>query len=393
MKKKQILLLATFLATLVAFLVAMPLTYLGAKTLSLYKQLQRLRITYPQLVEDEIAVIEVVKRVQNSVVSVVVQKEVFSPGQRILDLGNGVQIIVPGELESQGKQVVGKGSGFVVGKNGLIVTNKHVVSDKQADYHIIFNDGKKFEAKVVARDPFNDLALLKIKNPLNGLTTLSLGDSKKLLIGQTVIAIGNALGEFQNTVTKGVISAINRSILAIDENVGQTERLVKIIQTDAAINPGNSGGPLLNTVGEVIGINTAVNQGAENIGFAIPAEDIRFVLESYKKNGRIVRPFIGIRYAAINKEVQTRLNLPYDRGVILTSDPGQPAVIPGSPAEQVGLTEGDIILELNGIRIDENTDFAPLIRDFQVSDKIQLLVWKKSEGRERIVEVTLAEMK
>lgn len=373
--------------------IAIPLSYLGAKTISLEREIQKLRRAYPQFTEEEIAVVELVKQAQQSVVSVVIRKEVFSRGERLLDLGNGFQITVPGELESQGKQIIGQGSGFVIGKDGLIVTNKHVISDKNAEYQAVFNDGRQFDVKVVARDPFNDVALLKIVKPPKNLRSLALSDSKKLYIGQTVIAIGNALGEFQNTVTKGVISAKNRSILATDENAGQTERLVKIIQTDAAINPGNSGGPLLNTIGEVIGINTAVNRGAENIGFAIPAEDITFVLQSYRKNGRIVRPFLGIRYAMINAEVQKKLSLPYDRGVILTGDNGTSAVIAGSPAYQTGLAEGDIILEINGVKLDENADLTSLIRDFEVGQTVNLLVWKKSLGQEATLQIILAEMK
>ncbi|MBI2638179.1 trypsin-like peptidase domain-containing protein [Candidatus Peregrinibacteria bacterium] len=377
-------------------LLALPSAYLVAKHLTLKKQLEELRKNYPQFTEEEVAVIEAVKRAQSSVVSIVQRKEVFAPSEKLLDLGNGFKIAVPGELKSQGKQVIGQGSGFIIRNDGLVVTNKHVVADRTSDYQAILNDGTKLDAAIVASDPFNDVAFLKLTPdaPTRNFSALPLGDSSKIMMGQTVIAIGNALGELQNSVTKGIISGLNRAILASDQSGGFTERLVKIIQTDAAINPGNSGGPLLATNGMVIGMNTAVNQGAENIGFAIPIEDIRFAMKSYKKNGRIVRPFVGVRYAAITKDLQARMSLPFESGmVLLDGDKGEPAVIPGSPAAVAGLKSGDIILEMNGTVLDEENDIVSLIRDFSVGDKVQLKLWQKSSKVVVTVEVTLAEMK
>lgn len=260
---------------LLIFLV--PLTYLVAKNFSLKEQIEKLRSKYPYYTEDEIAVVEVVKNASPSVVSIIVRKEVFGAVPQVFDLGNGFQILIPGELQSQGKKIVGQGTGFVVTQDGLLATNQHVVSDPKADYEVIFNNGKKFPASIFMTDDENDLALLKVSQVPKKAKPLSLADSSKLKIGQTVIAIGNSLGELQNTVTKGVISALNRSIVAQDSS-GKTEKLNKVIQTDAAINSGNSGGPLLNTVGEVIGVNAAVNKGAENIGFAIPADRLKDLL-------------------------------------------------------------------------------------------------------------------
>lgn len=374
------------------FVISTPF-YLAAQNFSLQEQIADLRGMYSKLTDEEIAVVEAVKKAQGAVVSVLQSKEVFAPTEKMLDLGNGFQMLVPGDLKSQGKQVVGQGSGFLIRDDGLIVTNKHVISDKNADYQVVFNNGTKAIAKVVATDPVNDVALLKIdagKIP-GGVHGLTLSDSSDLYVGQTVIAIGNALGELQNTVTKGVISAMNRSITASDSSVGQTEKLVKIIQTDAAINPGNSGGPLLSTSGEVVGINTAVNQGAENIGFAIPAEDISFVIQSYEKNGKVTRPYLGVRYAPITADMKKQLKLPYSRGVILVAgNSGELAVAADSPAQKAGLAEGDIILSINGTAIDTNNDLVTLVRNFSVGDTVKLRVWQKTTKKEKTISLKLA---
>ncbi|MBI5413281.1 trypsin-like peptidase domain-containing protein [Candidatus Peregrinibacteria bacterium] len=389
-KFKKILLI-----TGAVLMVGLPIGYLAAETFSLQKQIAELRVSYPKFTDEEIAAVEVVKRSQSSVVSILISKEVVVQGEKLLDLGNGFQMVVPGDLQSKGKQVVGKGSGFAVSDKGLIMTNKHVVADKNADYQVIFNDGTKADAKVAAMDPINDVAILKLNSGLPpNVEPLSFGDSKEIYIGQTAIAIGNALGELSNSVTKGVVSALNRSITAADDAGGQTERLVKIIQTDAAINPGNSGGPLLNTSGEVIGMNTAVDKGAENIGFAIMVDDLRFALKSYEDNGSIVRPFVGIRYALINQEIKKELNLKYSRGALLVEgEKGEPAVLAGSPGQKAGLAEGDIILKINDIAINEDKEPSGIIRNFPIGSKLKVRVWKKSTGKEVTVTVKLAEMK
>lgn len=368
----------------------------SAQSTPLSSAVQGLRDRYPHLTDEEIATVEAVKRVRPAVVSVVVRKEVFGPTEQLLDLGNGMRIVVPGQLKSQGKQVISQGSGFVVRADGLIMTNKHVVSDTKADYQVVFYDGKSYDAQVIARDPVNDLALLKIGGTSAGgdFTPVIFGNSDELVIGQSVIAIGNALGEYQNTVTKGVVSAVNRQVVAGDRVAGMSERLSKIIQTDAAINPGNSGGPLLNTSGEVVGINTAVRVGAENIGFAIPANEASFVLKNYEANGTIVRPYLGIRYVPVNSAIQKKFGLPKSFGVRISrgSSASEPAIVAGGPAAAAGLAEGDVILYADGIKMTADHDILAVIRDHAVGDKVALRVWGASAKRERTVMITLAAM-
>jgi Trypsin-like serine proteases, typically periplasmic, contain C-terminal PDZ domain len=230
------------------------------------------------------------------------------------------------------KQEIGGGTGFIVSSDGLILTNKHVVSDKNASYTVYLNTGEKYEAKVLAVDPIDDIALIKIE--AHNLPTLTLGDSDGIKVGQTVIAIGNALGEFRNTVSVGVVSGLSRSITASDAS-GNTETIDNVIQTDAAINLGNSGGPLINLKGEVIGINTAIASGAENIGFAIPINRAKKAIESYQKFGKITAPYIGIRYILINSAIQKQNNLPVDYGAWINAGSSkEPAVISNSPAAQ-----------------------------------------------------------
>ena len=287
------------------------------------------------------------------------------------------------------KKQVSSGTGFFISKEGLLVTNKHVVEDKEAQYSIVMNDGRKLDAEVLARDPLKDIAILKIKSDKNNFNFIPLGNSNEIKVGQTVIAIGNALGEFQNTVSKGVISGLNRSIVAQGSLSGAKE-LHEIIQTDAAINPGNSGGPLLDLNGKAIGINTAVASGAENIGFSLPINIVKKDLESVQKFGKIVYPFLGARYQIINDKLKEEKKLSVNYGVILLNDSkGNSAVVPGSPAEKSGLKEGDIILEFGGTKIDSNNQLAELIDRKNVGDKVNLKVLR--DGKEITIEVILEE--
>ncbi len=338
--------------------------------------------------QDEL-VVQVVEQASPAVVSVVASKDVpvierffvdpFADDPLFRQLfgeeGSGIRIPQFRQKGTQ-RQDVSFGSGFIVSGDGLIITNKHVVADTGADYTVFLNDGTKKQAKILARDPFQDLAVLKIEG--SGLAALKFGNSSKIKIGQTVIAIGNALGEFRNTVSVGVVSGLQRSIVAMGAPTGP-ESLQELIQTDAAINPGNSGGPLLNLRGEVIGINVAVVKDAENISFAIPVNKATRAVENVQKFGRIVTPYLGVRYV-VTKE-----------GALLASSDQEPAVIPGSPAEKAGLKAGDLILEFNRQIITTERTLASLIQNQQVGEEVTLKVLR--DGKEMEVKVRMEERK
>jgi S1-C subfamily serine protease len=340
-------------------------------------------ISREKIIEEDSAIIDVVEKSTPAVVSIVVSKDVpkmqkfFNP----FDFFN----IVPdqnnqGEDNGQ-KEKIGAGTGFIITADGMIATNKHVVSDTTAEYTVLTNDGKEHKAKVLALDPLNDIAVIKIDG--TDYPTLSFGDSDSLKIGQTAIAIGNSLGEFSNTVSKGIISGLKRNLTASGK-LGDSEKLTNIIQTDAAINPGNSGGPLLDISGKVIGINVAIAQGAQNVGFAIPATQVKKITEQVKATGKISTPYLGVRYIPIDETLQKQIKLPVNYGVMVLR--GQNitdfAVIPGSPADKAGLVENDVILEINGEKIDENNSLVDLLSKFNVSDEITLKIWHKGDIKE-----------
>lgn len=289
-------------------------------------------------------------------------------------------------------QKIGGGSGFLVSADGLIVTNRHVVSDTTAQYTVYTNDGKKYPATVVARDEVLDIAVLKIQGTKDvNFAYLSLGDSDALKIGQSAIAIGNALGEFTNTVSVGVVSGLARSITAGDMR-GQSEELDQVIQTDAAINPGNSGGPLLDLSGRVIGVNVAVAEGSQSIGFALPISPVISIIKSIQENGKIIRPYLGVRYVSIDADIVEKNHLSVDYGALVTSGvANQPAVLQGSPAAQAGLKEGDIILEFDGVKLDQGKSLSILIRQKQPEQKVSLKVL--SGKTERNINVVLGTAK
>ena len=351
------------------------------------------------ILSQESLVVSAVKRTNPAVVSIVISKNVpkyeacANQNQQNIDPfggmfgGSNFFFNVPQYCQNgTQKQDIGGGSGFFVSSDGLIVTNKHVVDQKDVEYTVFTNDGKKHTATILARDPVLDIALIKITG--SGYTYLNLGNSDSLQIGQSVIAIGNALGEFRNTVSVGVVSGLARSITAGD-NMGNSETLEHVVQTDAAINPGNSGGPLLDLSGDVIGVNVAVAQGSQNIGFALPINSVKGAINSVKTTGKIVRPYLGVRYVVIDSEMKDKNNLTVDYGVLVK--PGTTAsdlaVIPGSPADKAGIVENDIILEMNGIKIDDKNSLASMIRGKNVGDVINLKILHK--GVEKTVSVTL----
>ena len=303
----------------------------------------------------ELTVTEVVARVNPSVVSIEVSQS--------------------GRITSR---VVGRGTGFFVSSDGLIVTNRHVVDVASATYSVATSSGKKYTATLVAKDPVFDLAVLKISG--SGFPVAVLGDSDSLALGQSVVAIGFALGKFENSISVGVISGLSRSIVA--SGGGTTEQLDRVIQTDAAINPGNSGGPLINMRGEVIGVNVAVAQGGQSIGFAIPSKSVAEVIASVKQYGFIVRPYVGVSYTPIERQV-TVGTTSIDHGIFVSE------IILDSPAATAGIRAGDVILSVDGTKLDGDPSFSTIIRNKKVGQTISLRVLR--DNVQITVRVTLAQ--
>lgn len=286
-----------------------------------------------------------------------------------------------------GQQVSeGAGSGVVISKDGYILTNKHVVPEGSDSFTVVMSDGKEYtDVKVVGRDPFNDIAFLKI-NGVNDLTPAVLGDSSQVKPGQKVVAIGNALGIFRNSVTSGIISGIGRPVQA-QGSLGTSEQLENLLQTDAAINPGNSGGPLVDLKGEVVGINTAVSQDGEAIGFAIPINDAKNLVDSVLTSGKVVRAYLGVRYVTITPDNAAELGVEQKSGALVTGTNGQQAVLPNSPASKAGLQSGDIITAINGQKLDATKSLSNSMAQQKPGDTVELTVLRS--GKEQTVQVTL----
>jgi len=341
-------------------------------------------------VQEESQTINVVKDANESVVSIIVTKD-LSKFYNSTGTNPFNDFFFPSNITPPSwKQEIGGGSGFIIGEDGFIVTNKHVVSDPEAEYTVLLNNHESYPAKVIATDPLNDLAFVKIEAPAK-LTTLQLGDSSVLQIGESVIAIGNALGEYRNTVTKGIVSGLSRTVTAGDGQ-GAQEILDDVIQTDAAINPGNSGGPLLNLDGQVIGINTAISEQGQLIGFAIPVNEIKQAVESVQKTGRVVRPMLGVRYLTVTADVakQNDLSVEYGALVVKGSSAKEPAVVPDSAADRAGIKEGDIILQINDQKIEGDTTLSRLIQNFSPGDEVTIKLLR--DDNEQDITVKLDEL-
>lgn len=316
------------------------------------------------VIQEESAVISVVEKSSPSVIAIGITQRVINPFDPFSTPQNRQSTI---------------GTGFIVSEKGVIVTNRHVVSDVNTKYSVVTKDGKKLEVTKIYRDPNLDLALVQVSG--NDLKALELGDSAKLKVGQMAVAIGNALGRFDNTVTTGVVSGLGRAVVAGDPYSGESELLDNLIQTDAAINPGNSGGPLLNLSGQVIGVNVAASEGAQNIGFAIPINSVKALVEEFVRTGSISRSFLGIRYSTISRDLALINGVP--QGVLIRE------VVAGSPAEKAGILVGDIMTKIDGQIITSEIKVGEVIQKKKVGENISLEVWR--DGSTLNINASLAE--
>lgn len=360
-----------------------------------------IRTCYNNRMDDK-KTISIIKKVMPAVVSIVISKHLADlekempkePAPAVAgssDEKPEEKIEIPDILvDKRGMVEVGGGSGFIVSANGVVLTNKHVINDSKAEYTVILNDGRKFPAVILSRDPINDVAILQI--PSENLPFLELGDATKLELGQSLIAIGNALGIFKNTVSLGIVSGLSRSIMAQADPDFPPQEMRGLIQTDAAINPGNSGGPLVDSNGLVIGINAAIVSGAQSIGFAIPVNAAERDLDDVKNYGRIRRPLLGLRYIMIDDTLKEKMGLPINYGALAVRESEHDsAVVAGSPAEKAGLKEKDIVLSLNGEKLDRNHPIQDFLENLKVGDVIKLAVLRG--GKQLVMDVTLAERK
>lgn len=299
--------------------------------------------------------------------------------------------IPPEKIDARGMVDVGGGSGFIVDKSGIILTNRHVIEETGVEYSVTTSEGKTYPATLLARDPVDDVAILKIESDKK-LPTIDLGDSRGVELGQRVLAFGNALGIFKDTVSMGIISGLSRSVSAHADPDAPMQEMRGLIQTDAAINPGNSGGPLVTIFGNVIGINAAIVAGAENISFAIPINSAKRDLNDLKNYGRIRRPLLGVRYLILNSNFKQKMNLPVEYGALVTKEhPIDVAVVAESPAGRADIRENDIILTWNGERILQDKSIQDFLENSNVGDTVQLTILRDKEELKK--EIVLTERK
>lgn len=372
---RRLLLLILVLITIL-FLISAAQTYLPQ-----FFRVDTNRIGTPQngenvkVLTEESVTIDIVNKAGPSVVTVA-GANASADRESPFDFGPFFGLPERGEEEGPA-QPQDIGSGFIIGSEGLVVTNKHVVSDPDVEYRIITQNEREYTVQRIYRDPLNDLALLQIdlnQNPGENLVPLELGDSANLQAGQYVAAIGTSLGEFRNSVTTGVISGLGRGITAGSPYEGAVERLDNVIQTDAAINPGNSGGPLFNSAGQVIGINTAVSASGQNIGFAIPINVIKESLTNFNETGRFERPYLGVSYRIVTGELAQLNDVP--EGAFVQE------VLQGSSAEEAGIQQGDVITAIDGEKVTDDTPLSGLISKKKIGDPINITIIRDNESIE-----------
>lgn len=340
---------------------------------------------------------EIIKKAMPAVASIIISKSLEDlekelPAELMPLFPFGMpDIKIPEEkIDSRGMVQIGGGSGFIVDPSGIILTNKHVISEPNAEYTVITSDGKRYPAAIAARDPVDDVAILKIK--AKNLPVIELGDSSNLELGEEVLAIGNTLGIFRNTVSKGIISGLARSIAAKPDPKEPVQELRGLIQTDTAINPGNSGGPLINMDGKVIGINAAIVFGAQNVGFAIPINAAKRDLADLKKFGRVRRPLLGLRYVMIDDNLKEKMKLPVNYGALIAGHGlRHEGVVPGTPAAKAGIKEKDIVLECNETKITADKTIQDFLEEMNVGDILNLKVLRGKKNM--AMKVVLTERK
>ncbi|MFA5086696.1 MAG: trypsin-like peptidase domain-containing protein [Candidatus Paceibacterota bacterium] len=335
-------------------------------------------------------IVKIAKKVCPAVITIIASRDLPKIDEFYFLPVRGEKVALPKKVTGNQATKIGGGSGFIVTRDGYVLTCNHVVEDHEADYTVIIDPDHKYTAKVLAKDPLIDMAILKISG--YNFPFLKLGDSDRVELGESVIAVGNPLGEFEDTLSAGIVSGLSRKITAYSGFDSKSTNLRGLIQTDAAINPGNSGGPLVNMRGEVIGINTAMIMGAENIGFALPINYIKEDMKAVKKDGKIKRPYLGVKYLLLNEEISKTNKLPVDYGALIAREMfGEPAVAKGSSADIAGIKEYDIILEINGEKICGDNTLSDSLSKCLIGQEISLLILRSD--KEKLVKVVLKQKK
>jgi serine protease Do len=339
-------------------------------------------------------IVEIAKKVCPAVITIIASKDLPKIEEFYFLPFKGEKVAFPKKLNfEKQKTKIGGGSAFVVSEDGYVLTCNHVVEDDDAEYTVIFDPDHKYPAKVLSRDPLTDTAIIKIKDKKK-FPFLKLANSDKVDLGESVIAVGNPLGEFEDTLSSGIVSGLSRKITAHNGNEMDPKMtsLRGLIQTDAAINPGNSGGPLVNMKGEVIGINTAMVMGAQNIGFALPINSIKEDLQEIRREGRIKRPYLGVKYVILNEQIAKSNKIDCYFGALIVREMfGEPAVANGSSADKAGIKEYDIILEVNGEQITQDNSLNDVLSCCSIGESIEIIISR--EGKEIKKEILLKERK